>query len=210
MKPKYQYYKGLKFTRDEKTGYYLNSTHQIRMHRFVWLCEKGEIPEGYQIHHKDGDKSNNDISNLELISLSEHLKLHAELLTPEQREWRRNNLNEKARPAAIEWHKSEKAKEWHSEHMKKMIAEGKINKKQQFICEQCGKEFEVVARKGRKFCSGACEQKYRRANHLNDAEFICQICGKTFIADKYSKPTCCSPSCRNVLRGRTMRENKGN
>ena len=42
---KYQYYNGLKFTRDEKTGYYLNATNRIRMHRYVWECINGPIPE---------------------------------------------------------------------------------------------------------------------------------------------------------------------
>lgn len=210
MHEKFQYYNGVKFTRDEKTGYYLNSTLRIRMHRYVWVCEKGDIPEGYDVHHIDHDKSNNDISNLELLTKSEHKKKHFEEMPEEKQQWFRDNMNNKARPAAIEWHKSDAGKDWHAEHMKTMIEKGQINKKQTYICEQCGKEFEVVKRKGHKFCSGACEQKYRRDNHLNDAEFVCKICGKTFISDKYGKPSCCSPHCRNVLRGITIRESKGN
>ena len=208
MPEKYQYYNGVKFTRDEKTGYYLNSTLRIRMHRFVWLCERGEIPKGYDIHHKDHDRSNNDISNLELVTKKQHSKLHYEELSDEEKQAKIDNFNNKARPKAIEWHKSEEGRKWHSEMVKKAHAEGKLNKKSVFTCEVCGKEFEVVARKGHKFCSGACQQKYRRDNHLNDAEFVCKICGKTFIADKYSKPSCCSPHCRNILRGQTIRNEK--
>jgi sugar lactone lactonase YvrE len=70
---KYQHFNGIKFTRDEKTGYYLNSTIRKRLHRYVWEFYNGKIPEGYQIHHKDKDKSNNDISNLELMPFSAHV-----------------------------------------------------------------------------------------------------------------------------------------
>ena len=29
-----------------------------------------------QVHHKDGNKQNNDITNLELLSISDHTKIH--------------------------------------------------------------------------------------------------------------------------------------
>ena len=43
MSEKYQYFNGLKFTRDDKTGYYLNSTIRKRMHRYVWEFYNGQI-----------------------------------------------------------------------------------------------------------------------------------------------------------------------
>ena len=45
----------------------------------MWELHYGEIPEGYHIHHIDFDKSNNDISNLQLMSKEEHMQLHGEL-----------------------------------------------------------------------------------------------------------------------------------
>lgn len=56
-------------------GYMYNNTNGV-LHRKVWECYNGPIPEGYDIHHKDGDKSNNNIDNLELLSHSEHAKHH--------------------------------------------------------------------------------------------------------------------------------------
>ena len=42
---------------------------RLRMeHDLVWEKHYGAIPAGYQIHHKDGNKQNNDISNLQLVS----------------------------------------------------------------------------------------------------------------------------------------------
>ena len=198
MTEKFQYYRGYKFTLDEKTGYYLNSTLHIRMHRFVWVCEKGEIPKGYHIHHKDGDKSNNSIDNLELIDAKMHSKLHADQLTDEQREWRRNNLNTNARPKAVEWHKSEEAKQWHSEHAKEMIEKGIWNAKQEYVCEQCGKIFEQRKVKGHKFCSGACQQKWLRKNEPTGTR-ICVVCGNNYTCKVSSNSRTCSKHCSNIL-----------
>lgn len=58
-------------------GYY-SSTIDERgyLHRYMWEKEKGKIPEGFDIHHLDEDKSNNVIENFECISKSNHTKLH--------------------------------------------------------------------------------------------------------------------------------------
>ena len=47
------------------------------MHRYIWKYYHGSIPKGYQIHHKDGNKDNNTITNLCIMSIGEHLKMHA-------------------------------------------------------------------------------------------------------------------------------------
>ncbi len=48
------------------------------LHQYIYCYFNNleKIPEGYVIHHKDFDKLNNDISNLELISKFEHKSLH--------------------------------------------------------------------------------------------------------------------------------------
>ena len=48
-------------------------------HRIIWERAFGKIPEGYVIHHKDGNKHNNDLSNLQLMKSSEHKALHAQM-----------------------------------------------------------------------------------------------------------------------------------
>lgn len=44
--------------------------------RYKWRKHKGPIPEGYQIHHKDGNTSNNDFSNLACLPTGDHQRLH--------------------------------------------------------------------------------------------------------------------------------------
>ena len=46
-------------------------------HIFVWEeYNKQDVPKGYIIHHVDRNKRNNDISNLQLMTEKDHVKLH--------------------------------------------------------------------------------------------------------------------------------------
>jgi len=48
-------------------------------HRFVWRKNFGEIPKGFVIHHKNGNKKDNRIENLECLSILEHEKKHKQI-----------------------------------------------------------------------------------------------------------------------------------
>jgi predicted DNA-binding protein YlxM (UPF0122 family) len=51
----------------------------IKIHREVWeQTHKRPIPNGFLIHHIDGNRLNNHPANLKLMSRSEHSKLHCE------------------------------------------------------------------------------------------------------------------------------------
>lgn len=47
-------------------------------HHVVYCKEHGltEIPDGFQIHHLDGDGTNNDPDNLIMLTASDHTRLH--------------------------------------------------------------------------------------------------------------------------------------
>lgn len=49
------------------------------LHVAVWEKANGPVPKGYVIHHIDFNKDNNDISNLQCMTNSEHGKLHRRL-----------------------------------------------------------------------------------------------------------------------------------
>ena len=73
----YCIYDGIKFTL-RNTGYYSSTTKKrCLLHRYIWEKEKYKIPDGYDIHHIDGDKTNNSIDNLECLSKSEHTRLYS-------------------------------------------------------------------------------------------------------------------------------------
>ena len=60
-----------------QTGNKINGKSNIIMlHRLIWECANGEIPKGYEIHHIDGNKLNNSISNLEMITIANHHSEH--------------------------------------------------------------------------------------------------------------------------------------
>lgn len=201
---KIQVFNGIVFYEEEPGGYWRSKVG--RMHRYVWEYYNGKIPTEMDVHHKDHDKSNNDISNLELLTKKDHSKRHYEELPPEQKKAKRDWMLNTVILKAAEWHKSPEAKEFH----RRIGALSYKNRdKKTFKCEQCGKEFEQYEskRSGRKFCSGACAQKFRR-RHLNWTTRVCVICGKEFETDKYDNTKCCSRQCGGKLSHLSRKDNK--
>jgi len=191
-----QYFNGIKFI-GQTTGYlgaHINGK-LVLMHRYVWEYYNGEIPCGYVIHHIDADKTNNDISNLECLPNKDHSTMHGKNKSPERLKKDAENLA-KAREKAISWHKSEAGRECSRQNTKRLHEQGILNPLVLYTCENCGKQFMGVKRRAKhKFCSGACEQYYRRHNGLNSVHRSCVICGKDFITDRYGKTKTCSRSC---------------
>ena len=186
--PKYIEYDGLRFCRDEKTGYYLNSTIHKRLHRYIWEHEVGAIPKGYHIHHIDGNKSNNALDNLSIMTARGHERLHGQ--EESRKAIYRANI-ERARPYAIAWHKSEEGRKWHSESHK-----GLKQPRQETRCENCGKVF--MGTKWQTYCSNACKSSARRKSGADNIERVCETCGKTFTANKYAKRKHCSRECASI------------
>lgn len=48
----------------------------VPQHIYLWEKHNKPIPKGYVIHHKNKDKKDNRMENLELMKLEEHTKLH--------------------------------------------------------------------------------------------------------------------------------------
>jgi hypothetical protein len=63
-----------------KRGYlqiYIPQVGWKNMHHYVWEdLHKRARPKGMHIHHIDNDRDNNDISNLQMVTPSEHAKIH--------------------------------------------------------------------------------------------------------------------------------------
>ena len=191
---KHQTFNGITFCQTSEKDYFRHTTGKttILMHRYVWEFYNCKIPKGYEVHHIDGNKANNDISNLKLVESHEHRMLHSKLLTDDEREWRRNNLAINARPKASEWHKSDEGRAWHKEQYER--TKDALHQQIEHECLNCGKVF--VGEIKDKYCSNACKSAYRRKNNIDKIESSCVICGKTFMTNKYRKSNTCSRECR--------------
>lgn len=199
-------YDGIRFYRD-KRGYWISkkaSRTDIpkRLHVYVWEKYNGSVPKGYHVHHIDHNTDNNEIENLVLMGKYQHLQYHAQL---QDKERVRNNLNEYARPKAIEWHKSEEGRKWHKEHYESV--KDKFHATVHIRCVVCGKNTEVgKGGQGNKFCSNKCKSQYRRNLKKDNITLKCNICGKEYSTNKYSPAKYCSVECRRI----GSRENRKN
>jgi hypothetical protein len=192
---------GRKFRLKEGQKYYYNSNLRKHLHQYIWMKANGEIPEGHEIHHKDLNSFNNELSNLELLTIAEHKKLHSVVSwDDERRERARENLSKNARPKASEWHGSEKGREWHKKHFEENW--DKIFQEKEFVCECCGGDFKAISNGVNRFCSNKCKSKWRRENGLDNEVRTCITCGRKFEVNKYYKTQNCSRSCTMVNRHR--------
>lgn len=187
-------YKGITFYRDER-GYYGAGGDDREdgitwLHREIWRDHHGDIPDGHVIHHKDGDRSNNDIDNLECVTHSEHADRHPN--------WG-GDISQAALEAAKEWHRSEEGREWHIAHWEQSLADAFDETEKE--CDQCGDVFiDKSAQDSGRFCTDACKAKHRRETGVDDETRICEWCDDEFTINKYSDARTCSRSCGAKLR----------
>lgn len=96
------YWNGLKFTIDPD-GYYRQTTNPRRqLHQLVWEHHHGPIPDGYVIHHRDGNKANSDPSNLECIPNPDHGFRHRQSCEPVYCEQCGGAIERRSPPSGIE------------------------------------------------------------------------------------------------------------
>ena len=160
-----------------------------RVHRMIWEHFHGAVPKGFDIHHKDGDKFNNSIDNLECICHREHLSMHMKT----------NSIKIHA------WLKTDKGKKFLSDKAKKEFQ----NRPQRLcVCAECGKEFCSIHTVPTKFCSNSCMSMERRKSGKDNEERSCVICSKPFTINKYQYTKTCSKPCRAKHIGNVKRKTK--
>lgn len=93
MKSFRKYKSGYILSNQNKNGWYLTANlfdyngvkHTKGIHRLVAEAFIGEIPIGFHVHHKDDNKQNNHVENLEIIHPSVHRKkteiTHPQIIT---------------------------------------------------------------------------------------------------------------------------------
>ncbi|MDX2813416.1 HNH endonuclease signature motif containing protein [Streptomyces sp. PA03-5A] len=129
----YRYFEG-------KDGYWQSGTRtgpgrgERLLHRAVWAHAHGPIPEGIHIHHKDGDRANNDLGNLEPMTEADHLRLH------------------KATPVGATAADSETRSRYRKEEWVR-------RQPSTVTCAECGTDFESTGVRAR-FCKPACRKRF--------------------------------------------------
>ena len=168
-----------------------------RLHRAVWEAHNGPVPDGYDVHHINGNKADNDIENLQLMPASEHNSYHMHL--PERVEQSRANIK-KAIEAAREWHGTEEGAMVHSRIAQEYW---KNAEPVTYVCTYCGQEFQTLKRYGPKenrFCCSGHRAAWRRRSGVDKETRTCPICGTRYSTNKYSKQVCCSAECARRKR----------
>jgi hypothetical protein len=56
---------------------YMGDRRTALAHRVVWLAAHGPIPAGYEVDHKNGDREDNRLANLQAITAAENTARHA-------------------------------------------------------------------------------------------------------------------------------------
>lgn len=176
---------------------YFTATGGKRLHRAIWEVANGPVPPACDIHHIDGDPSNNDLANLSCLPESAHHALHAEAMGDDERERRRRRI-ESIRPLAAEWHGSEAGREWHREHGRQTWVGREARPG---TCEHCGGAFETKDRKrATRFCSSKCRSYARKASGVDDVQRTCPVCDSVFTINRYAVGLTCSRVCGQRLR----------
>lgn len=143
-------------------GYWVNNStfhKEILLHREKYKQEFGLTEKqikGYEVHHIDGDKSNNDISNLKLLSKKTHAKHH---LVDSRRKFIKK----------CEWCDKEYETYYINrsrfccgscDHKWRYHNERKLQLDER-VCLNCSKTFTCNKYKHTKFCSLSCATKFR-------------------------------------------------
>lgn len=199
------WYKGARY-RLSKDGYYHgpfdSRCNTTLLHRIVYFDYHMCSIEKLHVHHKDENRFNNDISNLELLTPHEHSMMHIET--------HRESARKHMLPAAQKWHKE------HAEEYRRYCIEVNyprtkdlLHVKVEHVCLRCGKHFK--ARHGAKYCSMKCLRAAYREDLKHYEQVNCEICGKPFMRDLWDhkerglKRTC-SRDCARQLQFKIARE----
>lgn len=168
------------------------------LHQEVWKAAHGPIPDGHDIHHSDHDPENNALENLVCLSIAEHRGGHARERGRSEQQLRHL---ERIRPLAVEWHRSEEGRLWHSENGRRAWERRESVER---TCAYCGRRYECQTNRATdRFCSNRCTAAERRRSGVDDEVRICALCGTEFRANRYKGTKTCSRACGGRLGSRT-------
>lgn len=173
---------GHTFTKHPKSGYYFAAFNREgrqwkeSLHAYGWRFYYGAIPEGFDVHHKTGDKERNDIEDLELLPRQVHRirhnlekvgyvgEYHDECL------YCGEQIDRTKRPYAV----------FHTERCKHAYCNGG-NKpyKSEVVCKRCGQTYHRDLYDASEYCP-ACIGHIGHEAHQQKKD--CPVCGEAFVS----------------------------
>jgi len=183
-----------------------NRTHS-RSYRRIYEKHYGPIPKdelgrSYEIHHKDGNHANNDINNLQLVTIEEHFNIHYAqgdmtaasmiskrmhyALTSEQlSEIARHSVKDQIERGVHNFSNPE----LHAEYTRRAIERG----------THCTQDSALQSAKGKKGAAASRTKRTRRfaVDNPNTKMKTCERCGVTTTAPAYGK--CHGPKCGTTI-----------
>lgn len=156
----FQEFNGIRYYRDPDRCYYSRRFPASEyMHQAVRKYHNGPIPDGFHVHHKDEDKANNHIDNLELLSASDHSRHHGPTNPWIGSEANKRQLRQASEKAKA-WHRSPEGREWHREHGRRTMAQRERIEKR---CEHCGTAYFTRHPRRSKYCDARCKRAAYKA-----------------------------------------------
>ncbi len=144
----HQRFNGVTYCKRAHSHFFINQS----IHQAVWRYCVGKIPTGCVIHHIDHNKNNNNVANLQCLTVTEHQQVH----------------NQKGKPVAQKQKKQfvcsvcgKTFEAFDNGQLKRYCSKRCHNveryhttRKKENICQWCGKKFfgKITSR----FCSGHC------------------------------------------------------
>lgn len=157
---KFVVYDGVRW-HERKSGYYSNGRRGL-LHRWVWRLERGDIPDGMQVHHINHDRGDSRVENLDLVSRAEHLRIH-----PRDSKWHRDGAE--TAWANAEWReikcqhcggvgrtRAPREVKYCSEKCRGTASRARERR----VCSVCSAEYECPARNPTRTCSRRCTSVY--------------------------------------------------
>ena len=180
----------INYREDTRNGHY---TAHIYLHRLIYSYFYGEIPDGFEVHHKDLNPANNDISNLKLLTKSQHSKIHGKI--------RRKEVKRQCAICGKFFTVPAKSTQKFCSYACAGKAHSK-NSKEFRQCKFCGKIFSTGKKSFRSFCSKSCASKANTVSGKYNAKESrqCAFCRKIFSVYKSSPQKFCSMNCAGKAR----------